>query len=185
MIKVKNLKALPKKDKNRIDDFRELITEDAINQNSKMSASRLNDIAKQGVFTGGRPPFGYQSVTMVIQRFGRNKERKVLDLHPENAKIVKIIFKLYQSEEPGEPFDANKISLYLNESNLFKNGKRWTTLSVKKILENTLYQGKREYGRNRLRGDLCNEIVVMPIPPIVSKTHFDQVQHELTKKDRY
>jgi hypothetical protein len=159
------------------------MAEAAKNRHSKMSASLLNDIAKQGFFTGGRPPFGYQSVTVVIQRFNRNKERKTLDLHPENSNIVKIIFKLYLSEEPEGSFDVNKISLYLNESNLLKNGKRWTALSVKKILENTIYHGERKYGRNRLRSDLCNEIVMIPVPSIVSKKYFDQVQHELTKRE--
>lgn len=173
-----------KEDNNLSIGIKELMTKNFINRHSKASTYQLNEIAKQGLFTGGRPPFGYQSVTIVIQQFGRDKERKVLSLHPKNAKIVKKIFKLYLSEESGSPFDPHKIALYLNENNILKDGKKWTTLSVKKIIKSTLYQGQREYGRNRSRSDFCNEIIVISIPPIITKNDFEHAQNELTKRSK-
>lgn len=146
---------------------------------SKESAMKLNDIAKQGFFTGGIAPYGYQSVTVVTQQFGYDKERKVLVLHPENAKIVKKIFKLYLSKESEDPLDTHEIALYLNSNNLLKNGKIWTKCSVCKILKSTLYTGKREYGRNRKRNDLNKEVVLIAIPPVISEKDFYQAEQKL------
>lgn len=149
-------------------------------KNSKKSALKLNDAAKQGFFTGGTVPFGYQSVPVPNTTGG--KQRKTLEIYPENAKIVKKIFSLYLAGEYGLTYGVKRIASYLNEKNILKNNKPWTENSVHLILNNPIYMGKREFGHNRIRKDLHDEIIIIPTPVIISKENFQLAQKTLRSK---
>ena len=154
--------------------FNGLFNESFSRKNSKRSALKLNDVAKEGNFTGAPPPFGYQSVP--VPKLEGGKQRKVLAIQPENAKIVKQIFSLYLTGKCGIPYGTKKVAAFLNENDILKNDKKWTANSVHRILVNPVYIGKREYGHTRSRTDLHDEIIIVPTPIIISEADFKRVE---------
>jgi len=70
-----------------------LFAEGFSRKNSKKSALKLNDAARQGFLTGGTVPFGYQSVP--VPNTTGEKQRRTLQIYPYNAKIVKNIFFIF------------------------------------------------------------------------------------------
>ena len=99
--------------------FNGLFSESFSRKNSKKSAHKLNEAAKQGYFTGGKPPFGYTSVPVPSPSGG--KQRKQLEVHVENGEIVNTIFSLALSGSNGISYGVKKIATYLNEKNITKN----------------------------------------------------------------
>jgi|CXWL01.1.fsa_nt_gi DNA invertase Pin-like site-specific DNA recombinase len=112
---------------------REIISE---RTKDKMGAAR-----KRGQWLGGRPPFGYT----------REKDSKKLTINPEEASIVKEMFKLY--------IDGNsliQVAQILNNRGLrsrqwvMKNGKtyggkKYGVTQIQSLIKNVLYIGKVKY----------------------------------------
>ena len=86
------------------------------------------------------------------------------------------------SGQYGFSYGVKRIASYLNENGILKNSKTWSENSVHIILRNPIYMGKREYGHNRIRKDLHNEIIIIPTPAIISKENFQWVQDTLRSK---
>lgn len=114
------------------------------NQSEQISiASRrgIRQSAAKGNFTGSIPPYGYKKVN--------EGKRKRLEIVPEQAEIVKMIFDFYVGGM-GEKLIVN----YLNGDN--KSGKTypsyrggvWGISSVQRILQNENYTGYTVYGRH-------------------------------------
>ena len=160
--------------------FNGLFNESFSRKNSKKSAFKLNDAAKQGFFTGGIPPFGYQSVP--VPNLDGGKQRKTLAINPDNAETVQLIYSLAISGTSGCSFGVKKIASYLNENNILKNGHKWSPNEVHRVLTNPAYYGEREYGHTRTRKDLHNEIIIIPTPEIVSKKDFKFVKSIMEKR---
>ena len=96
----------------------------------EMTATRIRDkmtaMRKHGFWTGGNVPYGYES-----------KEKKLI-IFPEKAKIVKRIFNRYI--ETGSPL---LIARELNGKGITSpTGKKWTSSTITKILNNQIYIGK-------------------------------------------
>jgi len=157
-----------------------LFAEGFSRKNSKKSAIKLNSVAESGFATGSPPPFGLQTVD--APSFDGSKKRKVYAIHPENSIIVEQIYSLALRGLSGCPYGVKKIASYLNENNILRNGSKWTQNSVHTILRNTAYYGERQYGLNRTRKDLHSEVVIIPVPAIITKVNFEAVQSLLKSK---
>jgi site-specific DNA recombinase len=104
----------------------------------------------------GRPPYGYQV-----------GPRRRLELVPEEAVVVRYIYRLYLQEEMG----IRKIAGQLNsESILTRRGGAWSMVSVRDILRNRVYLGT--YTRFGVK-------VPGSHPPLVSNDDFRRVQERL------
>ncbi|MFC1628860.1 recombinase family protein, partial [Gemmatimonadota bacterium] len=99
--------------------------------------------AKGGYSTGGPPPYGY----------GRKENPNTADHHwnvswklePDQARIVRHIYKLYAAGS-----SLADIAQQLNRSSEPSPGKTyWDASTVRYILHNPVYQGKRVYGKTR------------------------------------
>lgn len=67
-----------------------------------------------------------------------------LEICPEEAETVKIIFTLYVQKALG----AKKIAQILNEQGIKRrNGKKWTKDNILSILQNPIYKGERIFNR--------------------------------------
>lgn len=89
--------------------------------------------AERGNWQGGKPPYGYRY----------NKEKKLLVVHPEEAEMVRLIYKMYLQNK-----SILQICAYLFENGYRSRcgGRIYTTL-VCDILKNKIYLGKLEWGR--------------------------------------
>ncbi|CAM5794678.1 recombinase family protein [Brevibacillus borstelensis] len=122
------------------------------NQSEQISISSRRGIrqsAAAGNFTGSIPPFGYKKVTINDPRMKSGK-RKTLEVIPEQADIVRMIFEMYVNKGMGE----KAIVRYLNGENESKKaipsyrGGVWGITSVQRILQNENYTGYNIYGRH-------------------------------------
>lgn len=104
----------------------------------------------------GRPPYGY-----------RVGPRHRLELVPDEAVVVRYIFRLYLQEDMG----IRKIAGQLNEENVpTRRGGRWSMVTVRDLLRNRSYLGT--YTRFGVK-------VPGSHPPLVSQDDFRRVQERL------
>jgi site-specific DNA recombinase len=107
----------------------------------------------------GRPPYGY-----------RVGPRRRLELVPEEAVVVRYIFRLYLQEGMG----IRKIAGQLNTENVAtRRGGRWSMVTVRDILRNRAYLG--HYSR-------FGTTVTGSHPSLVSPEDFRKVQDRLQSR---
>jgi DNA invertase Pin-like site-specific DNA recombinase len=107
----------------------------------------------------GRPPYGYKVGS-----------RRRLELIPEEAVVVRYIFRLYLQEGLGIRLIARR----LNEEGLkTRRGGNWSMVSIRDILRNRVYLGT--YSRFGVR-------VTGSHPPLVSADDFRVVQDRLNAR---
>ena len=151
------------------------INENQSEQNSETVKDRLTETAEQGFFTGGVPSYGYQSVNAPVAITGDRKRRKMLAINQEEAGNVKLVFKLADQGLNGVQLGLKKIATHLNQQGLTYRGKKWTTNTVDRLLNNSIYYGYRVFGKNRNGADPKCQPIVMKVPPIIEKEQFDRV----------
>ena len=94
----------------------------------------IRQSALKGNFTGSRAPYGYKKVIV--------NGRKTLEVVPEQAKVVQMIFDLYVNQKMGE----KEIVKYLNEKGIpSAKGGTWGVTSVQYILQNEVYTGRNVF----------------------------------------
>ena len=97
--------------------------------------------AREGKWNGGQAPFGYTL----------DSKNGTLIVNPEEAEIVKIIFKKFAYEGLG----TEKISDFLNQHGYTKKKLKskelnyFTRSFIKRILDNPVYTGRIAYGRSK------------------------------------
>ena len=126
----------------------------AVNQNtsgdiSTSSRRGIEESAEAGNYIGSIAPYGYKKVIIDDIRMKSGK-RKTLEVLPDKAEIVRMIYDLYVNQGMGE----KSIVLYLNGENergevypSYK-GNGWGLTSVQSILQNENYTGFNVYGRH-------------------------------------
>lgn len=103
-------------------------------------AERIRDnmlmLAKTGRWLGGIAPTGYESEKIEqIVVDGKSKQMFKLKIVPDEAKLVKLIFKKFI-----ETNSLTKVETYLIQNNIkTKNRKAFTRFTIKNILENPVY----------------------------------------------
>ena len=96
--------------------------------------------AREGKWNGGPAPFGYKL----------DKENDSLSIEPQDAEIVKLIFRMYANEGMG----PEEICRYLNQHGYQKSRLRerenthFVKSLIKTILANPVYTGKIAYGKS-------------------------------------
>ncbi|MDE6500709.1 MAG: recombinase family protein [Ruminococcus sp.] len=126
----------------------------------RLEAGRLSAV-KEGNYICSRTPYGYRKIS---------PEPKVhtLEIVPEEAEIVKLIYKLYLDGHGAKYISAelNRMGVKPQKSIL------WETPSVKKILANPLYCGKIGW-KTKSNGDILYQ---GKHKPIISEEMFNMVQ---------
>ena len=96
---------------------------------------------QNGNFIGQRPPYGYRKTVI---KEGKRKCH-TLEPHPEEAKIVKMIFELY-----AKGTNAHAIARTLNGMGIPSPlGKKWGAESIKPIVTNDHYIGMVHWNRRK------------------------------------
>ncbi|MEO8538199.1 MAG: recombinase family protein, partial [bacterium] len=139
--------------------FRELVDTWADRGDGTPVSEKVRSAMRRKAVKGevlGRPPYGY-----------RVSPRRRLELVPEEAVVVRYIFRLYLQEEMG----IRKIAGQLNsESVATRRGGRWSMVTVRDILRNRAYLG--HYSR-------FGTTVTGSHPSLVSPEDFRKVQDRL------
>lgn len=114
----------------------QLMNQNYAKQISIASRRGIKQSAKRGNFTGSVAPFGYKKVS--------DGKTKSLEIIPENAAIVQMIYNLYINHNMGE----KKIINTLNDNGIPspKDG-TWGITTVQRILQNEAYTGRNVFGK--------------------------------------
>ena len=96
--------------------------------------------ARDGKWNGGPAPFGYRL----------DASRDMLEVDPEEAEVVRIIFGLYTGTGKGITYIADHLNRmgYLKKATRQNELNYYTKSFVTKILDNPVYVGKIAYGRS-------------------------------------
>lgn len=118
--------------------------------NRRLQTGRLQSV-KEGKYVGNKPPYGY-----IRKKLAKDKGY-TLEPHPDQADIVKLIFRWYSVDRIGVSYIANR----LNEMKVSSaKGGDWTPSTIRSILRNPVYNGKiRWNGRPQKKKVVDGEIV--------------------------
>ena len=110
---------------------------ESYNTSVRVSA-KMRHMAEQGIWTGGRPPYGFRF------RYGHGPNELPLEMDQEEAAMVRIMFDLYHQDGLG----SNRVAERLNEMGYRqRNGKTWSDGSIRQVLRNPMMAGRPAYGR--------------------------------------
>ena len=97
--------------------------------------------ATQGKFPGSRPPYGYKRKKI------ENDKGWTLEIIPEQAEIVKMIFDMYTYKN----MSPTEISKYLDSLNIKPlKSETWSVYSIRDILSNPVYIGKIRWKNRKI-----------------------------------
>lgn len=119
--------------------------------------SGLSKTVNTGTWSGGAVPYGYYL------------ERKRLIVNSKESEWVKYMFEKY-----AEGWGTTKIAMHLNKLGIStKGGVQWNDTGIVKILNNSIYVGKRKW---------LTDIIEQPELRIIDDTTFSAVQKRLSEK---
>ncbi len=156
--------------------FGSLISADEHKRIGRRSLNNKKTMAREGKWIAGEAPYAYRI----------NKETKKLEVIPDQADVVKMIYQDYQNGELGITGIATKLNDLRIPS---KRGGKWTGGTVKKILANPAYFGQVVFQvKEKIRGkeQIVETIIVDNAhEPIVSRNTFDAVNVVRGDKTRH
>ena len=150
-------------------EFYEMFLEWNAEKYSKRLSKRIKDgidtSIANGMFCGGKVPFGYR--LEIEQTPGNTKPVKKVVVYEEEAEIIRFIFEQYADGKT-----KKQIADMLNEKGCRFNGKPFTGRSFDNWMTNEKYTGEFKFG-----GRDCKNIY----PAIVDKALFLKVQEKLAE----
>ena len=149
-----------------------------------VSRSMLEN-ARRGFWNGSAPPYGYK--TIVVEQYG-NKDKKKLDLEPQEAEIVKLIFQLYlYGDGKTGPLGIKNLVSYLNGRGVNnRSGKPFRIQHIQEALRRSAYIGTYYFNRTDSRTRKPRpreEWVKIAVPPIIEESIFHAVQAQLDARN--
>lgn len=101
-------------------------------------AAKMRYMAQQGVWTGGKAPYGFRF------RHGHGPSELPLEIDAQEATMVRLMFDLYLAEGLG----SNRVAAKLNDLGYRqRNGNPWSDGTVRQVLRNPMMAGRPAYGR--------------------------------------
>jgi site-specific DNA recombinase len=153
-------------------------------ENAKHVMRALKENARQGFWNGSPPPIGYRTVA-AEQRGAKTKKK--LEIDPLHADTVRLIYRLaLEGDGTTGQMGVKNIVSYLNSCRIFtRDGGRWGIGQVHRILTRRTYMGEHEFNKRSKTKELkpVSEIVTVPVPPIIDKETFEEVQKLLKARN--
>ena len=153
-------------------EFYEMFLEWNAEKNSKRLSKRIKDgidtSIANGMFCGGKVPFGYR--LEIEQTPGNAKPVKKVVVYDEEAEIIRFIFEQYADGKT-----KKQIADMLNEKGCRFNGKFFKGRSFDNWMTNEKYTGEFKFGDRD-----CKNIY----PAIVDKALFLKVQEKLAENKK-
>lgn len=137
---------------------------------SVRTKTRMEQLTKEGYFTGGAVPFGYR-----LEHKGRTNKRNQdvgdLVIDPDEAEIVKLIFQKYLYEGYG----AQRLCRYLAEQGIKnRSGRNIPSTSINRIIKNPIYTGIIRNGETQ--SDVLTELQIIDVET------FEKAQQMMAKR---
>ena len=99
----------------------------------------MRQMAHQGHWTGGTPAYGFRTTASKMGPVP-------LEVHPEEAAVLRRIYDLYLDENVG----TMRIARQLNrEGSRQRKGNLWSDWQVRRVMQNPTITGRLPYGRTR------------------------------------
>jgi DNA invertase Pin-like site-specific DNA recombinase len=153
-------------------------------ENAKHVTRALKENARQGFWNGALPPIGYR-IAAAEQRGAKTKKK--LEIDPLHADTIRLIYRLaLEGEGDSGQMGVKAIVTYLNRKGIFtRDGGRWGIGQVHRVLTRRTYIGDHEWGKRSKHGDpqSPDNIVIVPVPPIIERETFDAVQKLLQARN--
>lgn len=107
-------------------------------------ATKHKQMVNEGIYRGGKYPFGYKIVES--DRLNKKGEKTSdLAINENEAKIVREIYSLVYNKG----FGTMRIQNYLLEKGYkTSSGKKWSRASIHNLLSNPIYAGRFTFGKN-------------------------------------
>ncbi len=149
----------------------------------RLNAGRVSS-TKEGKYCGSKPPYGYKRVKL------ESEKGWSLDIVPDQAAIVKLVFNWYVHGIDGERIGMSKIVRRLNDMGVpTANSSQWTISTIQSMIRNPVYSGMVRWNSRKSVRSVQNGKVIRsrPMakdyilvdgrhPAIVSKELFQQAQ---------
>lgn len=149
--------------------------------NRRLNAGRLASV-KEGNYIGSIPPYGYKKVKL------EGKKGYTLEPVPEEAEVVKLMFKLYTQDNR---IGMARIRNTLNQMGIKpRNGDSWTIASIRDMLENDVYIGKVHWNKHKVIKSTANgsiqakrprqkqyDVFDGKHPPLIDEVTFNKAQY--------
>lgn len=137
---------------------------------SVRTKTRMEQLTKEGYFTGGAVPFGYR-----LEHKGRTNKRNQdvgdLVIDPDEAEIVKLIFQKYLYAGYG----AQRLCRYLAEQGIKnRSGRNIPSTSINRIIKNPIYTGIIRNGETQ--SDVLTELQIIDVET------FEKAQQMMAKR---
>ena len=94
--------------------------------------------AKEGKFVGAMAPYGYNTLKL------KGEKGYTLEINPEEAKIVQLVFNMYTEEKLGYRSIAHKLNTMHIKPRI---GEEWVWSTVSQMLSNEVYIGQIRWKR--------------------------------------
>lgn len=114
---------------------------ESYNTSIRVSA-KMRQMAEQGIWTGGKPPYGFR-----LKGGGktRNGGLESLEIDETEAELVRYIFHMYLDLKIGSVTIAKRLN---KEGYRTRSGKEWHDAAVREIINNPTVAGRPAYGRH-------------------------------------
>ena len=144
-------------------------------QNAANTLRCMVQNAERGYFNGSSVPFGFR--LRETNEPARTGHKKILEVNPEEAIVVKQVFDLYIERNLG----LKGVASLLNEKGILRRGKYWSTSTINLILTNTVYRGEKRFNQRHWRTGqtkLESEVIKIPVEAIVSEEVFELAHYK-------
>ena len=151
-------------------------------ENAKHVHRAMCENTRQGFWNGSTPPYGYGLV--VAERRG-TKDKKVLVIDESEASVVRMIFAMAIGTN-GRPVGVKAIASYLNERDIRRKGRKFSTGNVYQTLTSTAYHGLHYFNRRDSRNQVArppSQWVELAVPAIIDEQTFNAVQGLLQSRN--
>lgn len=135
-----------------------------------------NDSAAEGKFLGSVAPYGYEKLKL------KGEKGCTLKIKPDEAEVVRMIFKWYTEEQMGYHAIAHK----LNELHIPPmKSETWSWKSVSNIINNPVYVGKMAWGRVKQKKTFVDGKLVKKRSKADSHEVYDGLQEAIIDEDTW
>lgn len=154
---------------------------------NKRLRTGIDTSKKEGRYTGSIAPYGYEIVKI------KGEKGNTLKIHPEESKVVKMIFDWYTEEGMGTGQIANRLNdLHIKP----RRAAEWINSTIRQIIDNEHYLGKTMANKRPIKKQFVDGKIVKKAyrskeyelydgrhEPIISEEQFELAQK--LRKEKY